>query len=782
MKYVDRPFGDPDSNDASVRRFTIARGGKNAHLHERWRHARRRTIAFCDPEHPFVHRGEGKAYTYKLFLEAAHALLAPAGRLGFIVPSGLYSDKGTGALRDLFLERCKWEWLFGFENRLGVFPIHRSYKFNPVIVEKGGTTAAIRTVFMRRDLTDWERAEDIAVPYSREHVRRFSPNSSGILEIESRRDLEILEKIYANSVLLGDDGPNGWGIRYAQGDFNMTSDSKLFPPRPEWEAKGYRPDEYSRWLLGNWRPIEELWVELGVDPDDREPEAVKLEDWLFDPDASPEHRRAERTFIHGHIFAPGDVARTDWHVRCAQPPYDLLPIPRVAVPEGIILSREADAWIRETEIEDVALPLYQGVMFYNRLPNVAQHVRGSGNNAEWRRGVEADDYVQPQFLLGAREYRSQPKSLTCGTKIAIRSLARATDVRTIIAGVISDLPGGNSVNYLTPGRSALRSLCFSVLSSQVFDWQARTRIAGSNINYHFLEEMALPAIEGAPGRVGTPVLRAPPVDGRDPAASCSDLLKQDGRPALAALRRTPLNSLGLSLTAQAVTQVEWGAATLALTPGERRRLNALADALIAAAYGLNREDLAVILEDCDHPDPHGKSTGFWRVDKGIHPELRHTVLTQIAFAGIQRHIDAAGGDHEAGIRAFMNQNHGEGWLLPETLRLSDYGLGHDDRAKEHQPVATELGARFYDWQLAQTPEEAWSETHLHARNLLGEHAYRRLSADLHRNRESRRETANFPDSQVAEPRHRWDNWPDHTNDGLKPCRPKDTDQTDLFDS
>ena len=107
----------------------------------------------------------------------------------------------------------------------------------------------------------------------------------------------------------------------------MTNDSKLFPPRPEWEAKGYRPDEYSRWLLGNWRPIEELWVELGVDPDDPEPAAVELEDWLFDCDAGPDRRGAERTFIHGHMLAPGDVEATGWRVRCAQPPYDRLPIP-----------------------------------------------------------------------------------------------------------------------------------------------------------------------------------------------------------------------------------------------------------------------------------------------------------------------------------------------------------------------------------------------------------------------------------------------------------------------
>ena len=84
---------------------------------------------------------------------------------------------------------------------------------------------------------------------------------------------------------------------------------------------------------------------------------------------------------------------------------------------------------------------------------------------------------------------------------------------------------------------------------------------------------------------------------------------------------------------------------------------------------------------------------------------------------------------EKGIEAFLSQNDGEGWMLPETLRLADYGLGHDDRAEQHQPVASRLGPRFYDWQLVQTPEESWRECHLHARNLLGEAAYRRLVSE-----------------------------------------------------
>jgi hypothetical protein len=89
-----------------------------------------------------------------------------------------------------------------------------------------------------------------------------------------------------------------------------------------------------------------------------------------------------------------------------------------------------------------------------------------------------------------------------------------------------------------------------------------------------------------------------------------------------------------------------------------------------------------------------------------------------------------GGDREKGIEAFLSQTDGEGWMLPETLRLSDYGLGHDERAKQPQPVAGRLGPRFYDWQLAQSAEESWRECHLNARNLLGEAGYRQLLADI----------------------------------------------------
>ena len=491
MKHCGEPFGDPDEHEKSADRFSVVRGKSNLEFHNRWRRARARSRQYADPTHPFRYRGSGKAYTYKLFLEVAHALMRRGGRLGMLVPSGIYSDHGTSSLRHLFIEQCRWEWLFGIENRDKIFPIHRSQKFNPVIIEKGGTTEVIQTAFMRRSLEDWERAEELATPYTHAQVEQFSPKSRAILEIQSRRDLEILEKIYANSVLLGDDGPDGWGIQYSQGDFNMTSDSKLFPPRPKWEEKGYEPDEYSRWLKGDWRPIEELWAELGVDPDRPEPAEIELEDWLFDTTAGPERREAVAQFVHGHVLKPGDVARTDWAVRCAQPPYDRLPVPRVEIPPGIILSRDGAEWICEgAGIEDVALPLYEGRMIGQFDFSEKGWVSGKGRGAVWRDISWERKQIEPQFLMGMEDYRERIGS-SWQPKLTHMRTASATNVRTAIGSVVCGMPAGDKAATLVPSNDDLCLALTALYNSLSFGFVLRTRTAGLSVDYHVLEQNPL---------------------------------------------------------------------------------------------------------------------------------------------------------------------------------------------------------------------------------------------------------------------------------------------------
>ena len=245
----------------------------------------------------------------------------------------------------------------------------------------------------------------------------------------------------------------------------------------------------------------------------------------------------------------------------------------------------------------------------------------------------------------------------------------------------------------------------ALFNSLVFDWLVRQRLGAAALAWYVLAEAALPSVPNVPRLF----------------ASVEKLN----------LFANPFASVRASSTSDARG---------ALHPGERLRLRLALDAVSCATFGCDAADLHHILRDSDLPasdvatrsrnstslDPRG----FWRVDRNEDPELRHTVLTLVAFRDLESKIEAAGGDREMGIDAFLTQNHGEGWMLPETLCLSDYGLGHDERARHPQPVASRLGPRFYDWQLVQSAEESWRECHLHARNLLGAHEYALLLVGL----------------------------------------------------
>lgn len=613
------PFGDAETGGDT---FNFSRAsGENKSLHHLWRKKRSQRRGFSDPEHPFRHQGSADINTYKMFLEAAHALSQRDGLFGFIVPSGIYTDKGSTSLRDLFLEKCRWEWLFGFENRDKLFDIDSRFKFCPVIVRKGGTTEAIRAAFMRRNLLDWEDGEKHVLLYPRERVEQFSPNSKAILEIRHPRDFEILQKLYANGVLLGDEGPDGWGIEYAR-EFDMTNDSKLFPPRPWWEERGYIPDEYGHWLKGAWRSVEDCGYVEG-------------------------RSKLDPQWKHWSILDR---------------------------PKGLVVSRDGKLAVHVDEIEDVALPLFQGVMLAPLETKTLSHVSGTGLTARWTQ-LPRGQVGEPQFLMRATWNGVIPRARFA---VGFRPIARTTDTRTLLAACIPKWPAGNSTGLLLTESEDSFPLLAAALGSLVSDYQLRSRQSGSNINWFLLSEHILPRL--------------------------SHMIS-----ALQTSQQVP------SVHPHMYFMIKDKKQTRSIAFSDLRVLETrcILDAIVADLYGLDEDDFAWILRDCDHPlscttsneftrtlDPKG----FWRVDKDKDPELRHTVLSLVAFHDLK----------EKGMDAFLAQNDGEGWMLPETLRLADYGLGHDSRASEQQPVASRLGPRFLPWQLEQSVEESWEECARHA--------------------------------------------------------------------
>ena len=619
MNSVGSAFGDRVSTDKDgKKKHDLNLGGRgrdsfadSARLHKKWLLQRAKRKGFADPVHPFVHQGSGKPYLQKMFLELCHAVLRPQGRMGMIVPSGIYTDKGTASLRELFLDHCDWQWLFGFENRDKVFDIDSRFKFCPLVVQKGGVTTAIRAAFMHRNVDDWAQAERHILAYPRERVLEFSPISKAILEIRNGRDLESLQVTYANGVLLSDQGTSGWGIKYQQGDFNLTSDSKHFPPRQKWEEKGYRPDEYGHWLKGNWQDYSCEAHILDRDPD-------------------------------------------------------------------LVLSRDGSQAIRIDELEDVALPLYEGRMIGQFDFSEKGWVSGKGRGAVWRAIGNEKKQFEPQYLIGSSV--ALEEGFIAKRRLVFMDICSATNARTFYGAVAPAFPCGHSVPVLNTNRNP--HVLGAVLNSFAVDHVLRQRVGGLHLTWNYLEES--------------------PVTPWDDCETHEAIRKLSVR----------LNDISevfaesWSREGDASWRKLW-----AITVQERLRIRCIIDALVAEKFGLSWENLVNLMEGCDFNRERLQSSsselnakGFWRIDKDKAPELRQTVLTMVAFHDLKRF----------GLPAFLEKIQEDVWQIPETLCLADYGLGHDERAKVPQPVASILGPRFLDWQLNEDVERSWKECAAHA--------------------------------------------------------------------
>jgi hypothetical protein len=224
----------------------------------------------------------------------------------------------------------------------------------------------------------------------------------------------------------------------------------------------------------------------------------------------------------------------------------------------------------------------------------------------------------------------------------------------------------------------------AALNSFAYDFTLRNRLGGLNLNYFVVAETPTPALDSEGIRI------------------VSELGMRLGLP----------NKAFANYWLQYKSPTTSWFRYLALTPNERARLKAINEAVCSWYFGLEWDDLQTILDGCDLPvemlsGGNAKllnPKGFWRIDKELSPELRHPVLSLLAFSDLKK----------KGLKAFMSQNSGDGWMLPEQVCLSDFGLGHDERAKAPQPVASRLGPRFLDWQLNDDVERSWQECAAHA--------------------------------------------------------------------
>jgi len=189
---------------------------------------------------PFRLQGPGDHNTYRLFLEQGWHLLRPGGRLGFLVPGGLASDRGAAPLRRLFLDEGCWERLVSFDNRNRLFPVDGRLKFCAVVVSKGGRTRQVSTSFGNESATP-----AAGTPWPRELLELHSADLA-FPELADAHEVSLFSSVHRQSVPLCRWPPSSAPPRYVR-ELDAGNPGGRFAPVAVWEARGATPMEADLW-------------------------------------------------------------------------------------------------------------------------------------------------------------------------------------------------------------------------------------------------------------------------------------------------------------------------------------------------------------------------------------------------------------------------------------------------------------------------------------------------------------------------------------------------------
>lgn len=197
--------------------------------------------------------GKGDINTYMLFAELAMRIVAPTGRVGLLVPSGIATDKTTAKFFNKLMSSKRLCRLYDFENRTRIFAdVDNRFKFS--ILNFGGEAAkfdAADFVFFAHDLREL-RDRNRHIELSASDMKLMNPNTRTCPVFRDRRSAELTKAIYRRVPVLIDrtrkQGGNPWGIRFVT-MFHQTNDAKLFETADTLEKKGCRLDG-NRWVKG----------------------------------------------------------------------------------------------------------------------------------------------------------------------------------------------------------------------------------------------------------------------------------------------------------------------------------------------------------------------------------------------------------------------------------------------------------------------------------------------------------------------------------------------------
>ena len=251
-------------NAADRRKLIAAVELGNPQLWERYvqiQQSAERTLAHVRSEGAnFPLTGRGDVNTYMLFAELARQIVAPTGRIGLLVPSGIATDNTTKEFFADLMQSKTLAALFDFENRKLVFPdVDGRFKFSVLLMTgTGAPQPSARFVFFAHtieQLGDKQRQ----ITLSPKDLKLLNPNTRTCPIFRTRRDADLTKQVYKQVPILIDRnrqlGGNPWGVSFCR-MFDQTNDAERFIEGAKLLSDGFR-------LTGNrWTKNKDVYLPL----------------------------------------------------------------------------------------------------------------------------------------------------------------------------------------------------------------------------------------------------------------------------------------------------------------------------------------------------------------------------------------------------------------------------------------------------------------------------------------------------------------------------------------
>jgi hypothetical protein len=462
---------------------------------------------------------KGKLNTYAFFAELFSNLAGTKGRAGIIVPTGIATDATTAAFFRSLTDTGRLESLFSFENEEFVFPnVHHAFRFSFLTLRPTQKAKLPVFVFFARQATQInERERNFTL--SADDIARLNPNTRTAPVFRSRADAELTLKIYSNVPVLIEEGKGPSG-----NPWSVEFRQGLF----NMTSDSYLFNTAAQLAAAGFQRTGTDWVSAGVRP------------------------RQGALAMEGTGSAILDL-----------------------IGGG---SRAAQHYV----------PLYEAKMIHQFDHRWATY---SGTDDESRdvspsERANANFEVEPRYWVpvGEVKTRLEAKGWKRDWLIGWRGISGAEKIRTVIASALPAVGLGHSIFIAMPSGdlpAQTISCLLSCLASLPFDYVARTKMGGTNLNYYMMQQL--------------PIL--PPS------------FYSESRLSFIVPHALELTYTSNSLTPFARDLGHHGP-PFRWNEDRRAHLRAELDALYARAYGLARDELRYILDPTDVKGPNYPSETF----------------------------------------------------------------------------------------------------------------------------------------------------------------------------